>query len=198
MTNLALFDFDGTISDRDSFLLFLRLLAGPCFYMRCARLAPQISAFLLHLYPRQRLKEDFLFSFLADMTIDALERSALDFCRLKIPDILRPQALERIRRHQQDGDRIIVVSATPELILRPWCDGHGLELLGTRLQVRQGKLTGKIEGRNCRGAEKVRRLREFCDLQSYTTIFAYGDSAGDRQLLAMADVSFYKPFRLVS
>ena len=195
MRDLALFDFDGTVTSRDSFLLFLRYITGPTFLLRCLVLAPRICFFLLGRYGNHCLKEDFLRQFLADRSISRIAHAASCFAREIMPSILRPQALEAIRLHLQFGDRVIVVTATPEMILQPWCRDQGLELIGTRLEIENEMVTGRIIGENCRGKEKVRRLNERLSPAQYGTIYAYGDTEGDWPMLELAHVSCFKPFR---
>jgi len=193
--NLALFDFDGTISDRDSFLLFIQKTVGTFrFSAGMAGMAPQIILFFLKKYSNHRLKEDVLVRFFSRCSCVEFNREAARFCSHTIPVILRPKAVERINEHRSKGDKVVVVSASPELILAPWCREQGLELLGTRMQVVESRLTGRIDGENCRGQEKVRRICQQYNPGDYEKIYAYGDTEGDRPMLAMADYSFYRPF----
>ena len=194
--NLALFDFDGTISNRDSFLLFVRKTVGVGrFCTGMVRLSPRIGRFLLKCYPNQNLKEDVLTRFFKGFPVADFRKAAETFCLEEVPGILRRQAESRIRWHQERGDRVAVVSATPELILAPWCRQHGLDLLATRLQVAGGKLSGRIEGENFRGRVKVKQIQNRYRLNEYKEIYAYGDTSGDKPMLAMATHSFYRPFR---
>ncbi len=194
--NLALFDFDGTITDTDSFLLFVRRTVGVGrFCAGMALLTPQIGMFLLNYYSNHCLKEDVLTHFFRNWSIDSFRKAADDFCRNSIPTILRQEAWNRLRRHQDQGDRVVIVSATPELILAPWCEEYGLDLLATRLQVINGRLTGQIKGENYRGQVKVTRILNRYRLSNYRKIYAYGDTEGDRPMLALATHSFYRPFR---
>ena len=194
--NLAIFDFDGTISDRDSFLLFVREVAGRVrFFIGMAALSPRIVGYLIRYYPNYRLKEDVVTRFFANYSLPFLLKKASFFARDRLPGIIRPQAMQRIAWHADQGDRVVVVSATPDFILRPWCDAHGLELLATRLEEVDCRLSGRIEGVNCWGEEKVRRLVEHCRLDDFPEIFAYGDSRGDIPMLELATQPFYKPFQ---
>ena len=194
--NLALFDFDGTISDRDSFLLFVRKTVGTGrFCAGMARLAPQIGRFLLKCYPNQNLKEDVLTCFFQGYPLTSFTNAAEKFCRETVPLILRREAEARLCWHLEQGDRVAVVSATPELILAPWCRERGLDLLATRLQVADGILSGRIEGENFRGMVKVAQIKNKYRLGDYKEIYAYGDTSGDKPMLAMATHSFYRPFR---
>lgn len=193
---LALFDFDGTISSKDSFLLFMRYTGGPWkFWSKCLFLSPKILLYMVKYYPNHNLKTDFLNLFFRNWEVEKFKDRATDYCNEIIPTIIRPKALERIKEHQQAGDLAVVVSACPEIILSAWCRDNGLKIIATRLHTENNRITGKLDGLNCWGEEKVKRIKTEVDLEKYSTIFAYGDSSGDRPMLAMADQAFYKPFR---
>jgi HAD superfamily hydrolase (TIGR01490 family) len=193
---IAFFDFDGTISNRDSFLLFVRKTAGLVqFAGKMGLLAPRIARFILGLYSNHDLKEDVLCSFFKGWTETQLEEAARHFCRTDMADILRPAALTRLAWHKGQGHRVVVVSATPEIILAPWCEKAGFDLIATRMEVVGGRFTGRIEGENCREMVKIDRIREKYRLEKYDQIFAYGDTEGDLPMLSLADQAFYRPFR---
>ncbi len=196
--NIAFFDFDGTLSTKDSYLLFTRYLGPKKFVLGCVMLSPRIVGYLAGVHPNHALKEDFLRFFYRNKTVDELETLAGRFCSKIIPAILRPGAMERIRWHQNRGDAIVVVSACPRLILEPWCRRINADIIATELEVdAQAKVTGKIDGKNCWGEEKVRRIRSQYNLETYHEVFAYGDSKGDLPMLELADRDkrHFKPFR---
>jgi phosphoserine phosphatase len=58
-----------------------------------------------------------------------------------------------------------------------------------------GKITGNLMGNNCNGGEKVIRIKQLYDTQQYDEIYCFGDTGGDKPMLALATQSFYKPFR---
>jgi phosphatidylglycerophosphatase C len=196
--NLALFDFDGTISTRDSYLLFTEFLNRKRYIIGCLILAPRIIGYLARIYPNYALKEDFLRFFYRGRTTDELQVQTHRFCSRIIPGIIRPGAMERIKWHQAQGDTIVVISACPRLILEPWCHQINADIIATELETDQdSRITGKIAGKNCWGQEKVRRIQSRYTLHQYDGIFAYGDSKGDLPMLELADTDkrFYKPFR---
>jgi phosphatidylglycerophosphatase C len=196
--NLALFDFDGTISTRDSYLLFTRFLNRKRYLLGCLVLAPRIIGYLAGLYPNYSLKEDFLRYYYRGKTTDEIKETAGRFCMQEIPAIVRPKAMERIRRHQDQGDTVVVVSACPRLILEPWCREIKVDIVATELETdAESRITGKIAGKNCWGQEKVSRIQTGYSLKEYDGIFAYGDSKGDLPMLELADTDkrYYKPFR---
>jgi len=196
--NLVLFDFDGTLSTKDSYLLFTRFLSRRKYFLGCLLLSPRIIGYLSGRYPNYALKEDFLKFFYRRKQMDDLQLLADRFCAEKIPAIIRPGAMERIRWHQEHDDVTAVVSACPRLILEPWCHLTKIDILATELEVdQQSRFTGKIDGKNCWGEEKVRRIRSRYELSDFEGIFAYGDSKGDLPMLEIADEDkrFFKPFR---
>ena len=196
--DLALFDFDGTISRRDSFLLFMWWADRRRLALTMVRRLPQIVRFKLKYEPNQRLKEGFLTDMFAGYQLGSLQESAETFCVEMLPSIVRPGFWQRFEWHKERGDSLVVVTATPRLILEPWCRQNGMEIIGSELETDQhGKVTGRLIGNNCMGEEKVTRIRERYDLSTYSKVSAYGDTAGDLPMLGLAlpEDRFYKPFR---
>ena len=109
-----------------------------------------------------------------------------------LPSTLRPRALERLEWHRSQGDRIVVVSASLDVYIAPWCAERGLEFICTTLEERDGRLTGRYVDGDCCGPEKARRIRARCDLGRYSVIYAYGDSGEDREMMALAHKKFYR------
>jgi HAD superfamily phosphoserine phosphatase-like hydrolase len=97
--------------------------------------------------------------------------------------------------HKHNNHQIVIVSASTEYWIKPWSEKMGLSLISTKLEIIENKLTGNFSGKNCHGEEKVKRIRDFYDLDKFENIYAYGDSDGDKQMLKIANKSFYKPFR---
>ncbi|NEO84356.1 MAG: HAD-IB family hydrolase [Spirulina sp. SIO3F2] len=195
-TIIAAFDFDDTLTRHDSFLPFLRFCVGwPRFCWGLLVLSPTLSAYMLKLIPNWQAKEKFLTYFLAGQNVETLRSRVQTFATQQLPTFLRPEAIERLRWHQAQGHQVILVSASPELYLEPWAQTMGIEtVLGSQLEVVKGGYTGRLAGKNCYGQEKVDRLQqELGELQQYT-LYAYGDSKGDRALLAAADYPYYRCF----
>jgi phosphatidylglycerophosphatase C len=184
--DLALFDFDGTITARDSFKAFVfqaveprRLLHGSL------RLSPLILGYYLRLVPATRLRVAIVrtgFRGRAEAEVNELGRRYAQ----SLSALVRPRALERISWHNARGDTVVVVSASLEPYLRPWCESLGLELICTELEAKDGVLTGEYVGGDCTGSQKAARVRARYDLSRYREIYAYGDTAEDDALLELA------------
>lgn len=184
---LAAFDFDGTLTSHDSFLAFLAWRAGRVGYaFSIAWLAPDLLAWLRH-RDRGRLKAAVVREFLAGATRAQLDADAERFAGQRGRTLLRSDAVRVWRRWQNLGASLVIVTASPEFIVAPMARALGADhLIGTRLAFDSaGRATGALDGLNCRGPEKVRRLREvFGD--DVRLAAAYGDSEGDADMLAIA------------
>lgn len=193
---LAIFDFDGTITRKDTFLEFIKFSCGKTkFWFGMWLMSPVLVFHLLKLIRNDKAKTIVFEYFFGDWIYDHFKIAGEDFCKSKVNALIRPGALEKIQWHQQQGHKIIVVTASIKEWVEPWCKSMSIEILATEAEVKQGKITGKLASPNCYGQEKVNRLNQHLSLSDYNEIYAYGDSAGDKQLLLLAQKPNYKPFR---
>lgn len=195
MKRLALFDFDGTLTNRDTLLEFLKFYVGPVrFYIGMTVCSPFLVAYKLGILRNWKAKERVLTYFLRGEEYNEFLSKGRTYALQHIPLIIKQKAMDRLLWHQEAGDRIIVVSASIAAWIEPWTEKHGVELISTFLQLKDGRLTGKLQGKNCYGPEKVRRLEEIITVSDYDEIFVYGDSRGDREMLAYGTTPFYRKF----
>jgi len=196
MKSIAFFDFDGTISRRDSFIDFMIYTLGlPRFTSGMLSLSPQILLYGAGLRSNEELKEKVLTHFFAHWPEEDFQQAGDLYALRALPGIVKASALERIAFHQGLGHPVMVVTASADPWLRGGGERHGLGLISTRLEVLEGRLTGRLAGRNCYGPEKVRRIRASLALEDYEYIYAYGDTKGDREMLDLADEAFYRNFK---
>ena len=190
---VAAFDFNGTLTKKDTFLPFALFVVGPARWLRgICTLISSVVLFIVRILSRQMLKERVIAEFIGGMTCGELELLGKEFAEEILPKLLKKRALEQLRWHQEQGHHVILVSASPELYLHPWAKIMGIEdVCASRLEVDEGRVTGKLRGQNCRGAEKVRRLQELLGSEKSYELYAYGDSPGDRELLSYADHQFF-------
>jgi phosphatidylglycerophosphatase C len=191
--NLALFDFDGTITTSDTFSPFVRLAVEPA-RMRAGQvlLGPLVLGYRLGLVSAGHTRSAVVrFGFRGASAATVRDRGRR-YATEVVPGTLRRSALERIEWHKQQGDDIVVVSGSLDVYLRPWCEARGLRCICTELEECNGRLTGSYRCSDCVGAEKVRRIREQYPLRSYSLIYAYGDTEDDREMLDMAQRRYYR------
>lgn len=193
--NLVLFDFDGTITRDDSLLEFVAYVVGfKKFFRGILVLSPILVAYKLGLASNNFTRRKLLGYFFTGMSADKFDKICKKYSTTHIEDILKQSAMDKIASYKAAGDKIVIVTASLEDWLRPWCEAQGLELLGTKIRRKGGIITGEIEGQNCYGAQKVARVRAAYDVQAFDRIIAYGDSRGDREMLEFADEAHYKAF----
>jgi phosphatidylglycerophosphatase C len=193
---LVAFDFDGTLTKQDSFTTFLAWRAGHARYAAgLARLFPAFLAYLGH-GDRGKIKAEATRLFLKGVSRDELDASANRFAESHARRLLRPDAVRVWKQWQSQRARLVIVTASPESVVAPFARGLGCDLLlGTRLAFDgRDRLTGEFDGPNCRGEEKVRRLRAVFG-PDVRLEAAYGDTSGDREMLTLADEAGYKVFK---
>lgn len=192
---VAAFDFDGTLTYRDTLLPFLFFVAGPLRGIcKLALQLPRITLSLIKKESRQQIKEGVLKRFLGKMSTDEAHRLGQQFAFKKLYKHLKPDAIERLHWHRDQGHRCILISANLNIYLHTWAKEAGFHDIITSVceEDENGTLTGRLVGLNCWGPEKIRRLLELLGPNSEYTLYAYGDSRGDKELLDSADYSFYR------
>ena len=192
MRKIVAFDFDGTLTTKDTLLAFIRYAKGSTrFWLGFLRYAPQLVLMKLGLYPNWKAKQKVFAHFFKGMTIEAFD----DLCQRFAHDnlhLLRSQGIKTLMQAQDDGAEVVIVSASIDNWVQPFF--ADVTVLGTQIEVENGLLTGRFLTNNCYGQEKVNRiLARYPNREDYH-LTAYGDSRGDKELLAFADEPHYKVF----
>lgn len=133
------------------------------------------------------IRADITRAAFAGVPVAVIERLGAQFAASIIPRLVRAQARDAIRWHLARGDRVVVVSASLDVYLERWCEAHGVEVICTRLEAHQGKLTGRYLGGDCSGAVKRERILSRYRISDYRYVHAYGDTDEDRPMLDLAD-----------
>jgi phosphatidylglycerophosphatase C len=194
-TPVVAFDFDGTLTVRDSFTAFLKWRVSPARYaLGLVRLAPAAIAYLFH-RDRGRIKADAVGEFLRGLPRARLEEEAQAFAQACSAGLLRPDALAVWAGWGEQRVRRVIVTASPDLVVGPFARALGADvLIGTELAYDdQDRVAGGFAGPNCRGPEKVVRLKARFG-PGLQVKAAYGDTAGDREMLAIAETPGYRVF----
>jgi phosphatidylglycerophosphatase C len=195
---VAAFDFDGTLTRRDTLLPFLiRSLGWPRFLRALLLSSPWLIAYALKLMSNHRAKARLLKVSLAGLSQTDLEAQAQAFVTGYLPAQWQPWALAQLVEHQRLGHPCVIVSASPDVYLRAVATRLGVgTLLCTEMTLRGGHYTGDMATPNCHGEEKVIRLqawlRETFPNDTQAEIHAYGDTPGDFPLLRLAERAWYR------
>ncbi len=192
---IAAFDFDGTLLRLDSAILFLRYAAGEAaFFKHMLSLSPQLGRFKAGWLPRGDIQSLVLTRFFADWPQAKLQNIETHFAQTVIPKYLRPTGIARLKWHQAEGHRVILVTAAMDLWTQQWAQAMGIELVATQCAYQAGLFTGQLATPVNYGPEKVKRLLALIGPGPHGPTYAYGDTRGDRELLMWAEHGYYRPF----
>ncbi len=186
---LALFDFDGTLTYKDSFTAFLKSTCSPIiFYWRYYALClPALLAYKRKKIDTQTLKSARVDAFLCHLPADILEQKIEFFTENILPNLVKKSGLARIKWHLQEGHRIVIVSASFDFLLKNWCEKLDIELITNTLAHNpDGTITSVFLNADCNYHEKTNRIKSYLNISDYTEIYAYGDTDGDKPMLALA------------
>jgi phosphatidylglycerophosphatase C len=192
---LALFDFDGTLTRKDTMFEFLIFLEGRgSLYWSLLVLSPILILTKLGKYDAEKAKKRLLSRHLKGMTEAVLRQKATRFCANVLPSLFRDEALEKLAFHRSKGHDVWIVTASLDLWVEPWLKFQNLPGLCTKMAFSEGVFQGEFASPNCNGNEKVNRIRAEIVLEDYERIYAYGDSSGDKAMFKLAHRAFYRRF----
>ena len=185
MNKIYAFDFDGTLTTRDTLLEFIRFACGaPRFLLGFLLHAPLLVLMKLRLYDNGKAKQRVFSWFFKGMPIEAFDALCQDFAHTH-RHLLRPDVVRVLEQALAEGSEVLIVSASIDNWVQPFFPS--VTVLGTQIEVADGRLTGRFLTPNCYGQEKVRRILALHPDRSDYHLTAYGDSRGDREMLAFAD-----------
>jgi len=198
MRKIYAFDFDGTLTTKDTLLEFIRFAKGSG-QMFCGFLlfSPLLILMKLHLFPNWKVKQKIFSYFFKGMKIDDFNALCTRFAE-RNKHLLRPAGIEKVRQAiDEEHNTVLIISASIDNWIQPFFDeiDKKIQVLGTQIETKEGRLTGQFTSKNCYGEEKVNRLTAVYPHREAYYLIAFGDSRGDKELLTFADKAYYKPFR---
>lgn len=188
---LVLFDFDGTISTKDTFPLFIVFTRGRIrAYFAYLLYSPAILLYFLKLYDAENLKKSIMkFHFSGLSKAELQKMSELFIKKLYDEKIVRPEMLAKIREYKRSSIEVCVVSASIDVWLKYFCEKESVSLLCTELKFKDNVFMGELVTKNCNGAEKAIRIKNKYKLSDFDRIIVYGDSVGDREMFDISTES---------
>ena len=193
MKQIVAFDFDGTLTTKDTLIEFICYACGTrAFLFGFLRYVHLLVLMKLGLYPNYKAKQKVFAHFFEGMKIEEFDGLCQRFAKDN-QHLLRPKGVEAIQQAMDEGAEVLIVSASIDNWVREMITDP--VIIGTQIEIKDGLLTGRFLTKNCYGQEKVNRILALYPHRSEYHLTAYGDSRGDKELLAFADESHYKPFR---
>ena len=191
------FDFDGTLTKKDTFLAFIEYAKGyGKTFWGFFLFSPILILMKLRLFPNWKAKQMVFSWFYKGMNINEFNQNRHEFAD-RNQRIIRTEGWDTIRKALANGEQVIIITASIENWVKPFFKefGNQIKVEGTKIDVRINQITGQFLTQNCYGVEKTKRLKEVFPYRQAYELIAFGDSDGDRYLLNEADESHYKPFR---
>ena len=186
---IAVFDLDGTLTTKDTLLEFIKFACGvPRFYWGFLLFCPILILMKLHLFPNWKAKQMFFSHFFKGWEYNDFKAKGQLFAN-EIEKMENRKMLEKLNDHLNHSDVVYVISASIFEWVQPWCEKIGVSrVLATQIEVdANGIISGRFATKNCYGKEKVRRLLEVEPERHSYILYAYGDSRGDKEMIAFSD-----------
>jgi len=193
---IAIFDFDGTIIKKDSFLEFICFTHGSVKLYYCYfYYSFYVLLYFLKLYPNSKLKELFFGFFYKGFQEKKLNKLGDEFSVQKIDSFFNEGASKVLKWHQEKSHDILILTASSDIWIGEWCRRNGYNLINTKFEVKNGVFTGKIDGKNCYGKEKLKRIENLIKQYDFKQTYGYGDSNADLHFLKKMHFMHYGPLK---
>ena len=192
---IAAFDFDGTITRKDTMTDFIRFVKGDtAYFFGLVTLSPILLGYLFRLIGNQNAKERLLAYFFKDTPESEMYEWGEKYYTQRLQTLIRPKAAEAIEWHKAQGNRLFLITASLTFWTQSWAEANGFTLIASEPEIKEGLFTGKIKGQNCYKQQKVNRLLALLNDSETYRCYAYGDTSGDTELLRWADIPHYRVF----
>lgn len=194
MKKLYLFDFDGTLTYKDTMFLFLRFYDSKKYFLGFMKHVPLFVLMKLHLANTEKVKKSFIASVLKGQREEAIEKKSQEFFEKVYPAIIRENALEFISAIDRQNVESYLITASLDIWTKPFAEKFEMKLIATEAKFENGIFTGHFNTKNNNGVEKVKRIKIEMEGKKFDKIIAFGDTSGDKPMLALANESHYRFF----
>ncbi|MCM2680323.1 HAD-IB family hydrolase [Echinimonas agarilytica] len=189
--NIALFDFDGTITHADMYTKFLHFSATKRRSLIAKIvLSPFFILYKVGVLRAANMRRIASFVAFSGRKVDEVVAVGQGYAENIVPQFLREEALTQLSLHTQNGDQIVIVSASLDVYLKHWCAQNGFALICSELEVKRGKFSGGYVNGDCSGVNKSKWICAKFDLGLYDRVYAYGDTQEDLAMLSLADEAY--------
>ncbi|CEK10176.1 HAD-IB family hydrolase [Legionella hackeliae] len=192
---VAIFDFDGTITQKNTTVPFLKFIWGYYFTWKFIKKLPNAVAYQLQLIDIDQLNGAIAKTFLKNLSREFLYASGEHFSNAIIPKFVKTSAFERLQWHKKQGHHCVLATSAYNVYIDYWAHKTGFDdVVSTKIEFDEfNQATGRVEGKSCNGQEKLRRVLEIIPAAKIS--YAYGDSSGDKEILNFATYPYYREFK---
>jgi phosphatidylglycerophosphatase C len=197
MNDIAFFDFDGTITNKDSTNEFFKFILNPWYFyfIKYIFTLPYLILYKIQIIDSSQLKKKRYKYFLSKFNFIEIENYGNLFYYSKLNSLVKQSALDEIKWHKDKKNDIYIVSASLDVILNKWCEINEVALITNKLEFKNNKFTGNFLSPDCNGYEKVLRIKDKIILKNYNIVYAYGDTIKDIPMLNLATKKYYRYFK---
>lgn len=190
---LYLFDFDGTITNKDTLFDFFSFSFPDAYKSAFIKFVPLFLAAKFKIAKAEAVKRKFITHFLKGKSLEELENLAQVYFENRKNVILRPKAIEYIKDLAKEENKYIV-TASLDIWVSPFAKYLGVRLISTQADFTHGIFNGNFKTPNCNYKEKVVRIVKEIQLSQFQEIYAFGDSKGDKYMLDLATHPHFRYF----
>lgn len=194
MKKLYFFDFDGTLTYKDTMFLYLKFYNSAKFNFQFLKHIPLFILLKLKLANAEKVKKSFISSILKGQSKTKIEEKSQQFFEKYYPEIIRENAIEFIKNIDREHTESYLVTASLDIWVKPFAEKFKMNLLATRAEFKNEIFTGNFVGNNCNGGEKVHRIKEALQGKKFDKTIAFGDTSGDKEMLEWANESHFEFF----
>lgn len=194
MKKLYCFDFDGTLTYKDTMFLYLKFYNSSKFRIQFVKHIPLFILLKLKLADTEKVKKSFIGSILKGQLQTKIENKSKLFFEEYYPKILRENALDFIGNIDKENTDSLIVTASLDIWTKPFAEKLQMKLVATQAEFKNGIFTGNFIGKNCNGEEKLERIKTEINGAKYDKIIAFGDTSGDKPMLQWANEGHYQFF----
>ncbi|KQK24841.1 HAD family hydrolase [Chryseobacterium aquaticum] len=194
MKKLYCFDFDGTLTYKDTMFLYLKFYNSSKFRIQFVKHIPLFILLKLKLADTEKVKKSFIGSILKGQLQTKIEDKSKLFFEEYYPKILRENALDFIGNIDKENTDSLIVTASLDIWTKPFAEKLQMKLVATQAEFKNGIFTGNFIGKNCNGEEKLERIKTEINGAKYDKIIAFGDTSGDKPMLQWANEGHYQFF----
>lgn len=194
MKKLYFFDFDGTLTYKDTMFLYLKFYNSAKFNFQFLKHIPLFILLKLKLASAEKVKKSFISSILKGQSKTKIVEKSQQFFEKHYPEIIRENAIEFIKNIEREHTESYLVTASLDIWVKPFAEKFKMNLLATRAEFKNDIFTGNFVGNNCNGGEKVHRIKEAIQGKKFDKTIAFGDTSGDKEMLEWANESHFEFF----
>lgn len=194
MKKLYCFDFDGTITYKDTMFMYLKFYDSAKFRIQFLRHIPLFVLLKLKLADTEKVKKSFIGSILKGQNESIIKEKSKQFFEAHYPKIVRENALDFIKNIDKETTESFLVTASLDIWAQPFAEAFKMKLISTKAEFKDGVFTGNFIGKNCNKTEKLERIKKEISDEKFDKIIAFGDTSGDRPMLNWANEGHYRFF----